>query len=296
MAQAIRSGIRSRAWSCALLLLALAAPAPALDAGTVKGKFEVDGKPVELKYAYAYLHDNAEGILRHPRELRILMTDREVSPNVLRGGIFLPVENLAMEDRVRGLMFIMDPSKPNAIVSVLLARPKEEGSSLFRTNHFTEGKPLFKQWNFSKQRVMGEIERSDDPSQLIPERPTSSFALEFSAPIFNEPAITADLKGPAARTSPQAKVIAETARLLAAGNIDGARKLQSVRANKQFDVAVKLQGAEVLKQAKAGGAEMRKALTRLQRVVVRGDRAVAMVSKNEWFDLVKEDGKWKMDF
>lgn len=295
MAHAFGSGLHCRVWSGALLLLTLVAPARALDPGTVKGTFELDGKPIELKYAYAYFHDNAEGILQHRRELRILLADREVSTDMLRGGVFLPIEDLAKEDKVQGLLFEMDPSKPNSIVSTLLSRPKEEGASLMRTTYSTEGTPLFKHWSFDRQRVTGEIGRRGEKSEGLSDLPVANFSVEFSAPITNEPAVTADLKGPAAQKSPQVQVIAESARLLAAGNLAGARKLQSARANRHLDVVLKLQGAEVMKQMKLGGAEMKKAIPRIQRVVVRGDRAVALVSKNEWFTLVKEDGKWKVD-
>ena len=47
-----------RAWYGLLASVAIAAPAWAIDPGTVKGTFEVNGKPIELKHAYAHLHDN----------------------------------------------------------------------------------------------------------------------------------------------------------------------------------------------------------------------------------------------
>lgn len=280
---------------CGLTLLAAVAPASALDPGTVQGNLAVDDKPIELKYAYAHLHDNAEGILDRRRELRVLLTDREVSPEVLRGLLFLPVEAMAREDKVKGLMFVMDPSKPNSMVSVLLAAPKQEGASLLRTTYSTTGTPLFKSWNFTPQRVTGAIERRDQRSENSPDLPATSFTLEFSAPVLNEPPVTADLKGAAARTSPQAKLMAEMAGLLAAGNLTAARKLQSERAGRQLDLAMKLQGNELLKQAKLGGAEMKKSVAKIQRVVVRGDHAVALVSKDEWFAFVQEGGRWKAD-
>lgn len=280
---------------CGLILLAAIAPARALDPGTVKGTFEVDGKPVELKYVYAHLHDNAEGILDHRRELRILLSDREVSPEALRGLVFLPIEDLARNDQVKGLMFELDPSKPNSIISVLLAAPKQEGASLLRTTYSTSGTPLFKSWSFTPQRVTASIERREERSENASDLPSASFALEFSAPVMKEPAVTADLKGTAARTSPQAKLMAEVARLLAAGDLAGARKLQSERAGRQLDTAMKAMGQELMKQAKLGGAEMKKSVAKIQRVVVRGDRAVALVSKNEWFTFVREGGRWKAD-
>jgi hypothetical protein len=280
---------------CGLTLLAVVVPASALDPGTVKGTFEVDGKPVELKFVYAHLHDNREGVLDYKRELRVLFTDREVSPEVLRGLNFLPIEDLAREDKVKGLMFELDPSKPNSIVSVLLAAPKQEGASLVRTTYSTTGMPLFKSWSFTPQRVTGSIDRREERPENSSDIPSASFALEFSAPVLNEPPVTADLKGPAARTSPQAKLVAEMARLLGAGNLAGFRKLQSERAGRQLDLALKAHGSEVAKQAKAGAADMQKSAAKIQRVVVRGDHAVALISRNEWMTFVREGGRWKAD-
>ena len=282
-------------WFYTLAVAALCAPASALDPGTVKGTFELKGKPVELKYAYAHLHDNAEKLLDRPRELRILVTDREVPPESLRGLIFLPVEQLAMQGGVQGMLFELDPAKPNTCIATVLAKPETEGTTLVRTTYSVEGSKLFKQWSFDRQRVTAEIDRLTEFKPEQPDFTAASFSLQFSAPVLNEPAVTADVKGPAAQSSPQVKTILEAARLMASGNLGGARKLQSMRANQQLDTAIKLQGPEVLKMMKQGGAETKKMAAQVQRVVVRGDRAIAIAGKGGWFTLVKEEGRWKMD-
>jgi hypothetical protein len=279
----------------ALLLLTIAAvPARAADPGTVKGTFTILGKPVELKYAYAHFHDNEEGLLDRPKELRILLTDREVAPEMLYGIAFLPVTDLARAGTVQGLLLTLDPAKPNSAVGTLLAKPQQPGESLTNTTYTAEPK-LFKRWSFTPQRVSGELDQLKEYDPDLPNLTAVSFAVEFSAPIVNEPAVTADLKGPAARTSAPVQTLTRCAGLLAAGDVGGANKLQSVRSLKSFEEA-KLSPAQASKLAKEAGADLRKALPRIQRVVVRGGRAVAIINANEYYSLVQEGGVWKMDF
>ena len=119
--------------------------------------------------------------------------------------------------------------------------------------------------------------------------------MEFSAPVFNEPAVTADLKGPAVKASPQIHALSAIARLLAAGDLAGARKLQTERAARRFDMGVKLTGADAAKLAKQGGADLKQMVPRINRMVVRGDRAVALAGKDQWVTLVREGDRWKVD-
>ena len=93
-----------RSWLLALSLLALPADAVfAIDAGTVQGSLQVDGVTVPLTHAIAHLHDNAERLLRHPRELRVLLADRDVPQQALAGIALGPLLRMAREGRVRGL-------------------------------------------------------------------------------------------------------------------------------------------------------------------------------------------------
>ena len=71
----------------ALVFLCLSLPpsASAIDPGRVQGTLQVNGQAITLTQAYAHLHDNAEGLLDRPRELRLLLTDREVPQESLSG-------------------------------------------------------------------------------------------------------------------------------------------------------------------------------------------------------------------
>jgi len=241
-----------------LLLAALscAAPAHAIDPGTVQGSLRVNEKEIPLRHAYAHLHDNAEGLLDRPKELRVLVTDREVPQESLIGIAFLPVEDLAREGRVEGLILKLHPDKPDSLTATLLRAPAEPGMSLLTQTKSATGGKLFSDWKFAPTRVLGAIEHRDERKQGSADFPALAYSIRFSAPVFNEPAVTADLKGKQARESPQVRALLERARALG----------------------------------------MEKRLRRVARVVVRGERAVAIYAKNEgWSTLARKDGEWKPD-
>src|SRR5690242_11306184 len=101
----------------------MSTPALAIDDGTVKGTLKINGQPVELKHAYAHFHDNAEGLLDHPKEVRVLVTDRPVPQASLQGLVFLPIRDLAKDGKVKGLLFELDPKNPNTVAVTLLQQP-----------------------------------------------------------------------------------------------------------------------------------------------------------------------------
>src|SRR5687768_9952713 len=97
--------------------LALAAgPAFAIDAGTSAGRYKDDDVDVSFSHAVALELDNAEGLLDSPRELRVLLTDKELPASVLHGQAFPPVWYLAKEGKVQGLLLTFDPAKRDAMV------------------------------------------------------------------------------------------------------------------------------------------------------------------------------------
>ena len=76
----------------------------AIDPGTAKGTIKLGGKDVPLKHSIAYQLDNTEGLLDRPKELRIVLSDREVAPEALAGIAFPPVMTLAREGKVVGIL------------------------------------------------------------------------------------------------------------------------------------------------------------------------------------------------
>ncbi|MGH9768067.1 MAG: hypothetical protein ACREAB_11585 [Blastocatellia bacterium] len=270
-------------------------PAISIDPGVAVGSLQVNGKNITLRHAYAHLHDNAEGLLDRPKELRVLLTDREVPPNALAGIVFLPVVDLAKQGRVQGLLFEMAPDDPNEVVMTLLYPPSETGQFVIRQSLSVTGEQLFKDWSLTSQRVVGAIERRDEQTSNRPEFPAISYSIRFSAPVFNEPPVTADLKGKAALDSPQLRVLSAKAAALTKGDFAALRSLSTERANRRSEAMLAQRGAEVTRLARQGGAEVGKIIPKVQRMVERGDRAVAIFPGKQWFTFVREGGEWKSD-
>jgi hypothetical protein len=262
------------------------------ESGTVKGTLKVNEKNITLRYAYAHLHDNAEGVLDDTEKFRVLFTDREVPPNALDGIAFLPVMDLAKQGQVQGLMFEMDPQDPNNVVMTLL-QPSGQGRFLIRqTINVKGGADLFKDWKLTDKRVSGAIERRGEREPGLADFPAVSYSVQFDAPIFNEPKVTADLKGKAAQDSPQARLLSAKADALAHGDFAAAQKVCTDRANRfnQSFLASEKQ-ASLAKQADG----LKKSLQKIQRVVERGDRSIVILPNNQWFSFVREGGEWKSD-
>lgn len=263
-----------------------------IDAGVAKGSLRVNEKTITLRHAYAHLHDNAEGLLEKTERLRVLFTDREVPPNTLDGIAFLPVMELARQGQVRGLLFEMAPDDPNNVVVTLLFPPSGQGRFLIRQSINIGGDDLFKEWSLKDQRVTGAIERSGEREPGLSDFPAINYSVNFDAPIFNEPQVSADLKGRAALDSPQARLLFAKADALAKGDFAAAQKVSTERANRWNQAF--LAGAKADSLAKQA-AEMKKALQKIQRVVERGDRAVVILPGEQWFRFVREGGEWKSD-
>jgi hypothetical protein len=278
-----------------LFLFLLLAPFLAttyIDPGVAKGSLKVNEKNVTLRHAYAHLHDNMEEVLDDTEKFRVLFTDREVPANALHGIAFLPVMELARQGQVQGLLFEMDPEDPNNVVMTLLQPPSGKGRFLIRQTINVSGADLFKGWKLADNRVSGAIERSGEREPGLGDFPAISYSVQFDAPIFNEPNVTADLKGKAAKESSQARLLFEKADALAKGDFAAARKVCTDRANRWNQTF--LAGAKTDSLARQA-AEMKKSLQKIQRVVERGDRSIVILPNKQWFSFVREGGEWKSD-
>lgn len=273
--------------SCLLLPLSSAV---AIDAGTAKGSLKAGGKDIPLRHAIAYQLDNAEGLLDRPRELRIALTDREVPREALAGIAFPPVMQMAREGKVLGVLLRLDPADRKGVYVTLLAPPSDPRMSLV-TLTLSGTADVFKTLDIANNRATGDIAHRDSRPGSS-DMPSLDFAIQFGAPVFNDPPVTADLKGEAARKSPQAQLLREKARALARGDFDALRKISSERANKSTDEFLAQLGDKAKMFAKEAAAGIEKSLKTLDRVVVRGDRAVAIIGKGEWTSFVRVGGQW----
>ncbi len=150
-------------WLLLLLFASLPQDVFAIDPGRVQGSLQVNDKAIALTQAYAHLHDNAEGLLDHPKELRLLLVDREVPQEALAGISLLPVEQMAREGRVQGLLLRLDPSDHKRLFVTLLYPPTEPGQTLLtQTVSSTGRKPPIELKIGSFNRVGGAVEHHED--------------------------------------------------------------------------------------------------------------------------------------
>ncbi len=270
--------------------------AHAIDPGTVQGTLKINDETIELKEAYAHFHDNAEGLLERPKEIRIVVADRKVPQESLRGIAFLPVTTLAREGKVRGLLLQFDPGDQSKMVVTVLRTPSRQGASLMTISRVDTGQKLFKKLIVSKTRIDGETEYAEKGSPGSNDIPGISYTVKFSAPLFNELPVTADLKGKAAQDSPQAKVLREKIKALKKGDFDAVKRLSTERANRRTDLLLSRMGADQAKMfAQEAAKEDEGSLKNIKRVVVRTSSAVMIFSKNEWCNFALEGGQWKSD-
>lgn len=283
-----------------LVLLAArpAVAAPSAPAASVQGTVKIGDRKIALKHACAHFHDNAEGLLDLAQELRVVVTDVEVPPESIRGIAFLPVEDLARKGEVHGLVIKLDPGQPNSVVITLLDKPEEEGASLLTLTRSVTGQELWKSFAYAPGQASGELVENEASEH--DEHPLT-YAFKFSAPVVDEPAVTADLKGKAALASPQVAVLRAKAKAMAAGDLEAMKKSSSVAAAASGEAHMAQMGLspEAMKaMMKEYAPSMLKDAGAIQRVVVRGDRAVAFSrgeSESTWFNFVLENGEWKSD-
>jgi hypothetical protein len=280
-----------------LLIAFLAIPigaARAIDPGTAQGVLRAGADQIALTHSFALLHDNAEKLLDRPAELRIVLADRDIPQDSLTGIAFLRVAEMAREGQLRGLLLQLDPDQRGLIVVTVLNRLADPRQSLMTQTLGATGQKVMKRLTIANNRVSGEIEHAESRAGT-PELPQISYAVRFSAPLFHEPRVTADLQGKAAQDSPQARLLREKARALAKGDFDAVRKISTQRANTRNDAFLAQAGAQGEAFAKEAGAEMEKSFRKLKRVVVRGERAVAIFGEGEWMNFAREGGAWRVD-
>jgi hypothetical protein len=266
----------------------------AIDEGTAKGTLAVNDETIILSHAYAHLHDNAEGLLDRPKELRIVLSDREIPHESLRGIVFLPVEDMARENRVRGLIMRLDPSDPDKVVVTLLRAPPTPGHSLMTLTLSVTGQNLFKKLIMSKVRVDGDVEHFEKRGGGEMGLPKLSYSAVFSAPLFKELPVTADIRGKAAQNSPQVNVYREKINALKKGDFETVKRLSSERANRREAAWLAQLGDQARAIAAEAALDMEQSLKSIKRVVVREDTAIIIFSEKGWATFVREGANWKI--
>ena len=277
-----------------LMLLSSFNTAQAIDPGKAQGSLQINGTTIQITHAYVQLHDNAEGLLDLSRELRILLVDRGVPQDSLNGIVFLPVTEMARLGKVQGILIRLDPGRPNTAYVTLLYPPKDRGASLMTLTIGGTGNAL-KRLSIGGNRAAGEAEHRDDQGPRPGELPAMNYAVLFDAPLFNEPSVTADIRGKAAQNSPQAAILRRKVKAMQEGDFEALKGLTSEKANRQNDAFIANAGPDVKEMMKAAGRDMEQSIKNISRVVVRGRQSVVIFSGRSWANFVLEGNDWKSD-
>jgi hypothetical protein len=271
----------------------------AIDPGTASGTLKVDGDVVTLSHSYAHLHDNAEGWLEYKKEMRILVTDREVVEEALAGlNPVFTLSAMVMQGSVRGVLIRFDPAKPKSILVTVLYPPKDQRNSLAnRTMSDSEKSPL-ENLLISELRVSATVSHSSEGNTELG-WPAESYSFRFSAPLFKEPAVTATLKGRQALNSLQVKTVLARATAFIKGDMEKARQLSTERSFREIENFMVQSKEEAKKMMRDSGKEIEQSVKKGKLLlIVRGDHASLMIDGKDgrsMFGLLRKDGNWQVD-
>jgi len=163
--------------SLVFFLLSLVAPAAAIDPGRADGWVDLDGRRTELREAYAHLHPNRDGRLPFTPELRLVLADREIPQESLRGPEAAAVLELAKSGDVVGLLIRLEPDEPGTLLITTLMPPVPGRQWPDVRRYEGTGDRVIRSLSVAATRVAGEI-------SCPPEGPACE--VRFSAPLFNE--------------------------------------------------------------------------------------------------------------
>lgn len=253
--------------------------------GTVQGDLTLGKQPVTVKYATALLHDNAEGLMREGPQIRILLTDVQVGPESLQGIAFVPATQLAREGKLRGLMLSLKPNDPGEVLATVLEKPAG-GVSLSNITLTSKPEPVIANYKMDGKTVSGTLKLANMDAK--------SAGLTFSAPITPVSPVTADLKGKAAQDSAQVKALRVRLQAMSRGDTAAMLAMSTPNEVRQLETAMARMGPDAKDMMRDAAREMQGTISRVERVVVRGDRAVVIFKAGEaWQDMALIDGQWK---
>lgn len=279
---------------CCLLGGVAAANVEAAEAPPGMGTLVVNGKPIQLVSGFALLHDNAESLLDYPTELRILLVDRKVDEQTLQGVGYLEIAKLAEQGKVQGIMISMDPDDQGTMRIAYLYPPKPE-KSLVRKKFNSPGEKLFTELAISDKRVKGKLADSDNPENLGPDDDKFDISVDFDLPLLHEPAVTENLAGEQALKSPIMALFRQKAEAMLKGDIETLRKIAGKNGKKALEAFLADVGDQAAPILKKTGAAVKESFDNINRIVVRGDRAIVLIGDGEWVGFVREAGQWKTD-
>ena len=143
-------------------------PAAAIDPGVASGATIIGAEALQLNHAYAHLSG---------KEMRIAIVDREVPQESIAGTSPLPIEKLALDNKVRGLLLRFDPDGRGDIVLKVLD-PRSSPETL-GPHTVPRSANVLRNFKAGGNRVLGDLEGTIAPQLKI-------VRVRFSAPLFHE--------------------------------------------------------------------------------------------------------------
>lgn len=255
----------------------------------IQGTLTVNGKMIPIRHVYALIHDDAEGLLLYPKQLRILLTDREVPPASLFGISFLPIVDLANQGGAQGVLLQFNPDDRADVEFNLFVKGGGFQTVLDRINT--------KQLEMTAEQVTGSVQYRDAETSLYSDiRPNVRFEFKFSTPLLYEPPVTSELKGKAALNSPQMRALSAIIDAMIEGDMAKLLSHSSEKAKITINTKyVGRGGAPARAQIRKFAAETKRLFAKVLRIVVRGNRATVIFPDRLAFNLIFEGGQWKSD-
>lgn len=262
--------------------------ATAVAAAPATGTVTLNGQKVVMSHAVALLHDNVEGTFREP--LVIVISDRPVPPAALAGMAAFGVHELARAGKVRGLMVRLDPARPEQASFVLLDKPADERTSLGFASVQGDS-PVITGLSVKAGSVAGKLVREESG------QPPAAYAaaVTFDAVRVPEPAVVADLKGAAMKTSPVWKLATNYVEAVGRGDVKAVQAIAAPAMRQQIDAMIAASGeAAVSTRLKADGPNQKRMLAQFKRLVDRGSSATLIVEPDWTLAATKVDGEWRI--
>lgn len=272
--------------ACAsLLLLAPAGSEAAEPAGTASGYYlSESGERIEFRHALAVRTDEADQGRPETSLVRLLLSDRPLPAEVSRDDIRTAARGMAERGEMRGLMIEFDPADRSRMhVAELDVEASRFGSFLSSRGDSGE---LWKRLSTDGGRLAGEYEAQADDFWS-----TREAAFAFDTPVSYDPVETI-LTGADARGSEFVSIAVRRLEALLANDLDAAAALTARPAAPR-----PIPSAEQMAAMREFLVETAAMARNPTRIVVRRDTAMIVSGDDSArfrFELVREDGEWKM--
>jgi hypothetical protein len=304
---------RSLAGLCLLLPAVLAvvcarAPAAGAAPGTADGELKVGTEVVRLTHAHALEVDDVEGLRASgpQRSLVLLLTDTEVSARAV--GSLPRCAALTYSGRLRGVEIRIDPAT-RTLLSGLVYFPVDvpRGSGAVPVNMGpvaslpSDGRRAnctVQDLQVAEGRITGTaLLKKPEPwphlDREAASRMSFHYRVSFQAPVSRQPAVTAVLTGPSARSSPQLRALLSLDSALRKGDLAAARQRVTTEVRASWDHLIKQWGLAEFKKVMARQPDAATRARNLSRVVVRGGEAKIVFREPRRSDLViRQNGRW----